>query len=106
MIIYDIQKPSKCCEQLMMHVKRHVVSERQPIEKSLILGKSALTPEVTTYKAMCHTYGVRHLYNIKRVGLLGSNTAIGQIAQSIGSYALPGDISPLRSPIRSAGFAE
>lgn len=105
MIIYDIQKPSKCCEQLMMHVKRHVVSERQPIEKSLILGKSALTPEVTTYKAMCHTYGVRHLYNIKRVGLLGSNTAIGQIAQSIGSYALPGDISPLRSPIRSAGFA-
>ena len=104
MIIYDIQKPSKCCEQLMMHVKRHVVSERQPNQKSLLLGKSALTPEVTTYKAMCHAYGVRHLYNIKRVGLVGSNTAIGQMAQSIGSYALPGDISAIRSPIRSAAF--
>jgi len=105
MIIYDIQKPSKCCEQLMMHVKRHVISDRQPSQRSLLLGKSSLTPEITTYKAMCHTYGVRHLYNVKRVGLLGSNTAIGQMAQSIGSYALPGDISPLRSPVRSAGFA-
>ena len=105
MIIFDIQKPSKCCEQLMMHVKRHVVSEREPMQKSLLLGKSALTPEVTTYKAMCHAYGVRHLYNVKRVGLLGSNTAIGQTAQSIGSYALPGDISPLRSPIRSTAFS-
>jgi hypothetical protein len=105
MIIYDIQKPSKCCEQLMMHVKRHVVSDRQPSQGSVILSKSALTPEITTYKAMSHAYGVRHLYNVKRVGLLGSNTAIGQMAQSIGSYALPGDISPIRSPIRSAAFS-
>jgi len=105
MIIYDIQKPSKCCEQLMMHVKRHVISDRQPSQRSVLLGQGSLTQEAITYKALCHVYGVRHLYNVKRVGLLGSNTAIGQLAQSIGSYALPGDISPLRSPIRSAGFA-
>lgn len=37
----------------------------------------------------------------KRVGVVGSNTAIGQAVQAAGSIILPGDISDFRSPIRS-----
>ena len=37
----------------------------------------------------------------KRVGVFGSNSRFGQAAQAVGSTALPGNISPVRSP-RSA----
>ena len=37
----------------------------------------------------------------KRVGVVGSSTAVGQAAQAAGSIILPGDISDIRSPIRS-----
>ena len=37
----------------------------------------------------------------KRVGVVGSSTAVGQAAQAAGSIILPGDISDFRSPIRS-----
>jgi len=37
----------------------------------------------------------------KRVGLVGSNSRVGQAAQGVGSIILPGDISDFRSPIRS-----
>ncbi len=38
---------------------------------------------------------------IKRVGIVGSNSAAGQAIQAVGSILLPGDISDFRSPIRS-----
>jgi len=38
---------------------------------------------------------------IKRVGIVGSNSAAGQAVQAVGSILLPGDISDFRSPIRS-----
>jgi len=39
--------------------------------------------------------------SVKRVGIFGSNSRFGQAAQAVGSTALPGNISPVRSP-RSA----
>lgn len=39
--------------------------------------------------------------NVKRVGLFGSNSRLGRAAQAAGSMLLPGNISPIRSPIRS-----
>jgi hypothetical protein len=38
---------------------------------------------------------------VKRVGLFGSSSAAGQAVQAAGSIALPGDLSNIRSPIRS-----
>lgn len=40
-----------------------------------------------------------------KVGVIGSQGRIGQTAQGIGSIALPGDMSELRSPIRSRIYA-
>ena len=38
---------------------------------------------------------------VKRVGIVGSNSAAGQAIQAVGSILLPGDISDFRSPVRS-----
>jgi len=40
----------------------------------------------------------------KRVGLFGSSSRLGQAAQAVGSIAIPGDLSDIRSPVRSAVF--
>ena len=38
---------------------------------------------------------------VKRVGIVGSRSRAGQAVQGVGSIILPGDISDIRSPIRS-----
>lgn len=38
---------------------------------------------------------------VKRVGIIGSRSRAGQAVQGVGSIILPGDISDIRSPIRS-----
>ena len=40
-------------------------------------------------------------FSVKRVGLFGSNSRFGQVAQAVGSSALPGNVSVVRSPVRS-----
>ena len=55
--------------------------------------------------AMFSTYAlkvpVNEAVNEKRVGIFGANSRAGQAAQAAGSIILPGDISDIRSPIRS-----
>ena len=55
--------------------------------------------------AMFAMYSERVLVNTdfdqKRVGIFGSSSRAGQAAQAAGSIILPGDISDIRSPIRS-----
>ncbi len=55
--------------------------------------------------AMFSTYAskvpVNGAVNEKRVGIFGANSRTGQAAQAAGSIILPGDISDIRSPIRS-----
>ena len=55
--------------------------------------------------AMFSTYAskvpVNGAVNEKRVGIFGANSRAGQAAQAAGSIILPGDISDIRSPIRS-----
>jgi hypothetical protein len=37
----------------------------------------------------------------EKVGLVRSNTRVGRVAQGVASYVIPGDMSDIRSPIRS-----
>lgn len=105
MIIIDLQKPSKCCPNSVVTVRRHIVeTERTPQNGSVLFSLKAANPEVVTFKALSQVHGTRFKYEVKRVGLVGSSGRIGQTLQAIGSYALPGDTSPLRSPVRSGVF--
>lgn len=53
------------------------------------------------YKGMLYRSGVLKNSAQKVVGAVGSRSRIGQAAQAAGSIALPGNVSPARSPIRS-----
>lgn len=55
---------------------------------------------IVEYKALAKRSGLTRRYNVK-VGLLGTHSPIGQGIQAIGSAAIPGNLSPLRSPVRS-----
>jgi hypothetical protein len=52
------------------------------------------------YKALAKRSGLTRKYSVK-VGILGTHSTIGQAAQSAISAATPGNLSPIRSPIRS-----
>lgn len=53
------------------------------------------------YKGMLYRSGVLKNSAQKVVGAVGSRSRVGQAAQAAGSIALPGNISPVRSPVRS-----
>lgn len=52
------------------------------------------------YKALAKRSGLTRKYSVK-AGILGTHSTIGQAAQSAISAATPGNLSPIRSPIRS-----
>ena len=100
---YVFQAPSRCCPDTQVTVERTIAVERSNLS-GLYASRSSLTPALTEFKALVYYFGKQDIYSVKRVGLLGSSSTIGQIAQSVGSYALPGNLSPYRSPIRSAAY--
>jgi len=55
---------------------------------------------IVEYKALAKRAGISKNYDVK-VGLIGSHSTIGQIAQGVASTVIPGNLSPIRSPIRS-----
>jgi len=102
----DMTKPSKCCPNSQVIVRRVILdhNSKSLAAGSIFYASAASTPNVVSFKALCHVGGLRGSYNVKRVGLIGSTGRLGQTLQAAGSYALPGDISPLRSPVRSGIF--
>lgn len=104
MIKYEYEAPSKCCPNTIVRVVRHVITSSEPSQKSAIYQKRAKNQQLVTYKALVQMYGTRQQYNVKRVGLIGSNSRIGQAVESVGSYYLPGNLSVERSPIRSTVY--
>lgn len=56
------------------------------------------------YKALAKRSGLTRQYDVK-VGIIGTHSPIGQAVQTIGSAVIPGNLSPIRSPIRSGVFS-
>jgi len=100
-----VEKASKCCPGITVLVRRKSAEMPSPKNPSIIFSKTVFSPESAEFKALAYKYDVRGRYNVKRVGLIGSSSPIGQAIQSIGSYILPGNISPLRSPLRSGLYS-
>ena len=59
------------------------------------------TKQMVQYKGMLYRSGVLKNRSSKVVGVVGSSGRAGQAAQAVGSTILPGNISPVRSPVRS-----
>ena len=102
---YRFEKKSKCCPNSTSTVERHILVEKTDHNSgSLYYSSLASKPEIVSFKAMGMATGARFKYEVKRVGFIGSSGRLGQTLQAAGSYALPGDVSPLRSPVRSGVF--
>lgn len=84
-------------------IKRTILADLETkTQRDHIRGVGAKREEIIEFKALARRLGSLRQFEEKRVGLFGSRSRLGQVAQSIGTYAAPGNISPARSPIRSA----
>lgn len=100
---YRFIAEESCCGDEPLIIERTIVSTKA-YHSGTYNKAIPLSPAIVTYKALIYYFDKQSNYSVKRVGLVGSSSTIGQVAQSVGSYVLPGNISPLRSPIRSGVF--
>lgn len=96
-----------CCDGPDIVVTRVVlgnISSKQQI--NYLRGKKPLSRKILQYRALSKRNGNtkrrKTEVNLDEISIKAS--AIRQIASSVASTVLPGDLSPLRSPVRSAGY--
>lgn len=102
---YYYTKSAQCCGGQEIVVKRDIFlspSARHP--RGVATARIKLTPAVVEYKALSQRNGNLRGYG-QKVGVIGSRSTIGQVAQSAVSFAVPGDLSKLRSPVRSGAWS-
>ena len=96
---------SDCCGNKNISVTR-IVLVGTLRSKSHSLFRSRTTSQdlnLIDFKALAQRAGFGRNYSVK-VGLFETHSPIGQTIESIGSMNIPGNPSPLRSPIRSTGY--
>lgn len=100
-VVYEVN--SGCCGATQMVKARFIIADLESKKDlRMIRGCGAISENVISFKALAKRNGMTKNYNVKKVGTYGSYSPIGQAAQTIGSTVLPGNVSPLRSPGRSA----
>lgn len=98
---YERETGCETCPSIL--IKRTILVDLQAKTNIAYLKSTRANREqLVEFKALSHRSGHTRQYNVKRVGTIGSSSRIGQAAQAAGSILLPGNISPYRSPIRSA----
>jgi len=98
--VYERDFGCEACPPIL--IKRTILADLSTkVNHDHIRGMGAKSEEVVEFKALARRLGSLRQFEEKRVGLFGSRSRLGQVAQSIGTYAAPGNISPARSPIRS-----
>jgi hypothetical protein len=98
---------SKCCDgSIGLTRERFVINSKSLNEPNRKVLRTKLNGDqnVVEFKALAKRAGLSRKYDVK-VGIIGSNSRIGQAIQAIGSAAIPGNVSPYRSPVRSAVFS-
>lgn len=95
-----------CCDDCASKVRssdfvRVIVHSKEAPQQS-VYGKTIGSNRfiLIPFKALLRRTGKHKDLNVK-VGSIGSHGRIGQTVQGIGSMAIPGDYSNLRSPVRS-----
>ena len=103
-VSYTYTKDASCCpgENVTIEVKRVITADlSKPRPSGFICGHRADIESVINYKALSKRNGNTRQYSVKRVGLVGARSRLGQTVQAVGSAITPGNISRVRSPVRS-----
>ena len=101
---YTYTKDASCCpgEDVTISVKRVIIADLStPPPTGFICGHRAKGESIINYKALSKRNGNTRQYSVKRVGLIGARSRLGQSVQAVGSMLTPGNLSRVRSPIRS-----
>ena len=105
---YTYIKDLDCCGGGEVMIQRTILRELDDdIPSGLIRYSRASTEAVGEYKALSRRNGNTRQYDINittKAGLVRTGSTLGQAAQAVGSILMPGNISRVRSPIRSAGW--
>jgi hypothetical protein len=102
--IFEIRRMSQkslCCPDTEVVKTRVVFSHEKDVPSNIMRGVSASKQEVISFKALIKRGGRGREFEIKRVGAVSSNSPVLQGIQAAGSIATPGNLSMIRSPIRS-----
>lgn len=100
-LVYE--QKSDCCGSIPVVKARVIIADlSQKSNPRVIRGCGAINENIISYKALAKRNGFTKNYNVKKVGAFGSNSPIGQAAQTIGTTLLPGNVSAVTSPGRSA----
>ena len=99
-----LTKPSICCPDSQIKKLRVVFNSDKTSPSNVLRGIGANKQEIISFKALIKRGTNERNYNVKRVGTVGSSSPVLQAVQAAGSYLTPGDISKLRSPIRSTVY--
>lgn len=96
---------SECCGEGFNVVKTRTVLIGVTKSKSRSLFNAPIRSDdnMISYKALAQRAGVSRGYSVK-VGIWETHSPIGQLVGAGTSIATPGDLGPLRSPIRSTAF--
>jgi len=81
--------------------RRHRNEVSEGVPTNLFYAPLNGSVELVRYKGMLYRSGVLKNRSSKVVGVVGSSSRAGQAAQAVGSTILPGNVSPVRSPVRS-----
>ena len=96
-----IRQKSLCCPDSEIVKTRTVFEHANTSPTDLMRSYSASRQEIISYKALIKRSGRGREFEFKRIGTVASNSPILQGAQALGSAFTPGNLSMLRSPIRS-----
>ena len=85
--------------------KRHLEPFVKSSSRALMLPVLSTNRNLVNYKAAIFSTPTKSRIGASvKVGLIGSSGAVGQNIQAAGTVALPGNLSAIRSPIRSRAY--
>jgi len=96
-----LRQKSLCCPDSEIVKVRTVFKHSETAPTNLMRAFSASRQEVISYKALIKRGGRGREFEFKRIGTVASNNPILQGIQAVGSAITPGNLSMIRSPIRS-----
>jgi hypothetical protein len=99
--IRKIREKSLCCPDTEIVKTRVVFNSEGFAPNNIMRGYGASRQEVVSFKALIKRGGRGREFEVKRVGVVSANSPVLQGIQAVGSVATPGNLSVIRSPIRS-----
>lgn len=99
--IRKISQKSACCPDSEVVKTRVVFVNSDTSPQDVMRSYGATRQELISFKALIKRGGRGRDFEFKRIGTVASNSPVLQGVQAVGSAFTPGNLSMIRSPIRS-----